>query len=176
VPSPADRSAQERAEDSRLLAARAARLRPPAQEERKLYASVVTFRRAQGVYALSLTDLREIRALTRICQIPGASPVVPGVVHYRGELLSLHDLSVFTAGTVTREVAAWVLVAEHDGQRIGMLADDVLDVLDIEVGGIQAVPLTLGEVGEVFAGITRERVLVLDVAKLFQSRRFISAF
>ncbi len=176
MPSPADRASQGPEGDARLLEARAARLRVPAVQERKLFASVVTFRRAQGLYALSLTDLREIRALTRMCQIPGASPIVPGIVHFRGELLSLHDLAVFAASTALKETAAWVLIAEHAGRRIGLLADDVLDVLDIEMGGVQAVPVTLGDFGEVFAGITRDRVLVLDAAKLFQSSRFISAF
>lgn len=174
--SPADLLLEDRENQLRLLEARAARLRPPSKEERKLLGSVVTFRRAQGLYALSLTDLREIRPLTRICLIPGASPIVPGLVHYRGELLSLHDLASFAGSDQANVTASWVLVAEQNKRRIGLMADDVLDVVDIEVGGMQSVPLTLGEFGEVFAGMTRERVLVLDAAKLFQSSRFIAAF
>ncbi len=174
MPLPVSRS-HEQNENTRLLEARAARLRTPAVKELQLFASVVTFRRALGHYALSLTDLREIRGLTKICHIPGANPIVPGLVHYRGELLSLHDLAVFS-GSPPKQAAAWILVAEHEGRRIGVLADEVLDVVDIEVGAMQAIPLTLGEFGDVFAGMTRERVLVLDAPRLFQSSRFISAF
>lgn len=174
--SPADLARDDRKNEARLLEARARRLRPRAEEERKLLASVVTFRRAQGMYALSLTDLREIRPLARICLIPGASPVVPGIVHYRGELLSLHDLSTFAGNTPVAASASWVLVVEQDKRRIGLMADDVLDVVDIEVGGMQSVPLTLGDHGDLFAGMTRERVLVLDANKLFSSSRFIAAF
>lgn len=174
--SPADLTRDDRDTQVRLLEARAKRLRPRAEEERKLLASVVTFRRAQGMYALSLTDLREIRPLARICMIPGASPVVPGIVHYRGELLSLHDLSTFSGNGSAATSASWVLVVEHEKRRIGLMADDVLDVVDIEVGGMQSVPLTLGDHGDLFAGMTRERVLVLDAHKLFSSSRFIAAF
>jgi len=138
--------------------------------------SVVTFRRGSGTYALPLTELKEIRPLNRFCRMPGASPIVPGVVHCRGELLSLHDLAYFASTEAPRETPRWVLVAEHCGKRLGVMADDVMDVIEIEVGAIHPGPVTLGDAGELFMGMTTDGVLVVAGPRMFDVPRFARAF
>jgi chemotaxis signal transduction protein len=159
-----------------LLAERAARYAEVTEVERKVFATAVTFRRGEGKYALALVALREVRPLPYWCRMPGARAAVPGLVHYRGELLSLHDLSAFLSTESSREQATWLLVTEHEGIRIGLMADDVMDVVDVEADKLMPVPITLGEAGECFVGLAEGRFLLIDPARLFAARAIASAF
>jgi purine-binding chemotaxis protein CheW len=159
-----------------LLRARAERYATVQSDARPVLCSAVTFRRAASAYALPLSGLREIRPLSNPCELPGSSPVVRGIVYYRGELLSLHDLSVFSSGVVPKDSPPWVIVMEHAGVRIGLVADELMDVVEVETGEVHPVPVTLGDAADVFMGVTGNGMLVVDVARTFESSRFISAF
>ena len=152
-----------------LLRARAQRYAGAERVERTVVSTVITFLRGTSRYAIALTDLCEIRALSTFCALPGADRAVPGVVHYRGELLSVVDLTALTTEQTPTANARWVLVSEHAGERLGLMADEVLDVLDLEVASVHALPLTLGAVGELFRGATAEGVLVVDAPHLFRA-------
>jgi chemotaxis signal transduction protein len=160
----------------RLLRTRAERYATVEAEERQILLTVVTFGRGEGRYALPLTQLREIRPLSRFCAIPFAPSIVPGIVHFRGELLSVHDLAAFTRPDQRCEQPGWLLVVEHSGARMGLSADDVMDVIEIEEGTIQPVPVTLEEAAELLTGMTADGVLVVDGARLFDVTRFAQAF
>jgi len=177
VPSPA-KPVELRASPAQVLELRAKRYAGMLEQDRSVLFSVVTFRRGAGTYALPLTALKEIRVLGQWCVMPGASPVVPGVVHCRGELLSLHDLSSFAnrESTLEREAPSWVLVAEHRGRRLGVMADDVMDVLEVEVGALRTVPITLGDAVELFVGMLADGVLVVDSPRMFDVPRFAKAY
>ena len=51
-----------------------------------------------------------------------------------------------------------------------------MEVLEFEVGSAHAVPVTLGDAAEVFTGMSERGVLIVDVGRMFQTDRFISAF
>jgi chemotaxis signal transduction protein len=159
-----------------LLRSRAERYAAASVEDTRVLFTAVTFRRGESAYALPLTGLCEIRPLARWCALPGTNPAVLGMVYYRGELLSLHDLATFASGTAPAANPAWILVAEHRGARIGLVADDVMEVLELEVGSAHAVPVTLGDAADVFAGMTERGVLIVDVLRMFQTARFTNAF
>jgi chemotaxis signal transduction protein len=162
--------------ESALLEARARRYASVAENERRIVATVVSFRRGRGQYAIALADLKEIRPLTKVCLMPGASSVTPGVVYYRGELLSLHDLAVFVSGRTPEQTPAWVLVVEHGKERIGLMADELSDVIALEEGALKDVPLTLGDAAEAFCGVTEAGILVAEVSRIFQSERLMRAY
>lgn len=162
--------------EARILEARAARYAEAGESAEAVLTTVVTFVRGESQYALPLTSLREIRRLSGFCPIALAPPTVPGIVHFRGELLSVHDLAAFTRPDTRGQPPTWLLVTEHADSRMGLAADDVLDVIDVPQGAVLPVPLTLGETAEVFTGMTREGILIVDGIKVFEVARFARAF
>lgn len=62
-----------------------------------------------------------------------------------------------------------MLVIEQAGERIGLMADDVTDVLALEAGCIQALPLTMGRAADIFFGMSSEGVLIVDTARLMSA-------
>lgn len=162
-------------EELLLLKRRAARYARHAAPEEREVTEVVAFSRGEGHYALPLLALREIRPLRHLARIPGASPVVPGVFQFHGELLSAHDLASWL-GSGARGVGSQVLVVEHGATRLGLLADDVAGIERMAVSQLGPVPVTLGERGQCFRGVMGGQRLLLEPARLFSTPAFFRAF
>jgi len=129
------------------------------------------FEHGPSVYGIPLDDLREVRVLRGFCSIPGARRTVPGIFYYRGEILSLHDLTAFM-GTKTDEAARWVIIVEHDGQRMGVMARDVLDVREVAMSRVRPAPVTLGDRAGCLQGIIEDQTLLLRTDALFTNPSF----
>lgn len=164
------------AEDLDLLRRRAARYARAVDLHAEVRAEVVVFTRGATRYALRLSSLREIRPLRSLAKIPGASRVVPGVFHYRGEILSAHDLEAFMAEDPAAAAPRWVLVAESEGQMVGLLADDVDGVEALSQRDVRPPPLTLQGGGAGVEGIAAGEVVVLNLTELLSLPEFARAF
>lgn len=157
-----------------ILRQRAARYSRRGQSDEDS-SSVVVFARGATRYAVPLESLREIRPLKSFCAIPGASAVVPGVVHYRGELLSAHDLQPFLAPGATAAPPAWFIVLEHQRERSALLADVVQGVERLLASRLSPPPLSLGEKANGFRGVLDDGVLVIQPAALWALPSFHAA-
>ena len=56
------------------------------------------------------------------------------------------------------------------------MADEVLDVVEVESQRVSPPPLTLGDANELFVGITEDGALLIDGARMFEVPRFAKAF
>lgn len=162
--------------ESLLLRMRAQRYARRAQETTGVTTDIVVFRRGEGRYAIALEALREIRPLQRLCRIPAAPPVVPGVFHYRGELMSAHDLDAYLSDGERSEAAPWVLIVEDADRRLGLMADEVDDVQALSEVSRLPLPVTLGERGACFSAVLDDGVLLVEPPSLFNTPAFYRAF
>jgi purine-binding chemotaxis protein CheW len=160
-----------------LLQWRAARYARPVAATPRRVLEIVLFSRGTGHYALPLGASREVRPLRHVARVPGSSPVVAGVFQFRGELLSAHDLSGWV-GPRAAGRAEWVVVVEHAGARLGLLADTLAGIerLDADAARPAALPVTLGERGVCFLGVLGEQRLLIDPERLFTTPAFFRAF
>jgi purine-binding chemotaxis protein CheW len=154
-------------EEVQLLRWRASRYAQRADREITDRTEVVVFVRGDARYAAALGTLREIRQLRTYCPIPGATPVIPGVFHSRGEILPVYDLAGFLDGRRAAVGADWVVVVEHDGERIGLAANEVVGVEPISGGAVRPVPISLGEQSACLQGVLDGGALLLHTPKLF---------
>lgn len=159
-----------------ILRARAERYakQPEKRAEDVTHAIVLT--RGGARYAAPLRSLREIRPLKVFCRIPDASRCVPGMFHCRGEILSLHDIEAFMMEGAGGRPAPWVLILEQGRERIGLMADEVLDVVEVSAARVMPVPITFGDRATCFEGILDGGVFLLAPPKLFSTPSFFSAF
>lgn len=163
-------------EQRELLRRRAQRYARQAQVSTEAATEVIVFARRGGRYALPLEAMREIRPLRQLTRIPGASPVVPGLVHYRGELLGVHDLGAWVDAPGPALEPAWVLVVEQGAGRLGLLADELAGIERVLASQVGAVPVTLGERAACFQGVLAGPVLLLQPDRLFTTPAFYRAF
>ena len=158
----------------RILVQRAERYaRVEEQDGHEELVKLLYFEHGPSVYGIPLDDLREVRVLRGFCSIPGARKTVPGIFYYRGEILSLHDLTAFM-GTTAEEPARWVIVVEHDGQRMGIMARDVLDVREVAMSKVRPSPVTLGERANCLQGVVEDGTLLLRTEALFTIQAFFA--
>lgn len=154
------------ADEIELLRWRATRYAQKPSTDQSDQTEVIVFVRGGTRYAAALDGLREIRPLRTFCPIPGGTSLVPGVFHYRGEILSVYDLSCLLNPDASHPYSDWVVVVEHDGARIGLVVDEVIGVEPTSAGKVRPVPISLGEHTPCFQGVLDGGALLLHTARL----------
>jgi purine-binding chemotaxis protein CheW len=144
-------------------------------QEKESPLEVVEFRLADETYALECRHTREVSPLKAPVAIPGAPDFVLGIINIRGQIVSVIDLAKFfelpAKGVNDR---AWVIVLENETMEFGVLAEEVLGATSIPAGEIQPPPPTLtGIRAEYLKGIAKNRLIVLDAAKLLADEKIV---
>jgi len=163
-------------EEVDLLYKRAARYaRQDESTEDSAWVDFVRFVSGDTGYAVPVSALLRIVALDHLSHVPGGASHVPGVFAYRGEVLSGHDLAAYLGVSQLGE-PSWALIVDHKGQRLGLLAEEITDLLPISPAEVQPVPLTLGPRGGGFQGILSDGTLLIQPEVLLQDPGFVYAF
>lgn len=164
-------------ETQRILKARAlalARKPEPAQiaGERT---EVVEFLLAHERYAIESQYVREVYPLENLTPLPCTPAFVLGIVNLRGEILSVIDIKKFfelpEKGLTDLNK---VIVLQSGSMLFGILADAILGVRSIALLEIQSsLPTLTGIREDYLTGVTKERVAILDAAKLLSDRKLV---
>jgi purine-binding chemotaxis protein CheW len=140
--------------------------------EREGIEQYLTFRVAGEEYAIDILHVREIIEFTSSTRVPGTPEWIHGVINLRGRVVPVVDLSArFGLGaTVVTQWTCAVMVelrSEDAPMVMGVLADSVSRVLEIDAAAIQPAPtFGTGIRAEYLVGVARTDeglVLVLDV-------------
>lgn len=130
------------------------------------------------VFAIEATSVREILDMVPVTEVPNAPTFVGGLINVRGRVVPLADLRVKfamdrpAADTDTRIVVIEIML-EEEPTIVGMLADRVHTVADIELSSLEAAP----KVGmrwrpEYVRGIAKHDgafIIVPDLGRIFES-------
>ncbi|MFL5817098.1 MAG: chemotaxis protein CheW [Conexibacter sp.] len=118
-------------------------------------------------YGLPVGQVREIVRYTEPRPVASDVPWMRGVISLRGRLVPVHDLAVrlglpsASAAAVPSEAAKLVIVETAD-EPVGVLVDDVVEVLTVEPGQLEPVPSGSGRI----ARVGERLVLLLDGEEL----------
>ncbi len=153
----------------RILKKRAAIL---AQEDSKSEVrdpiEVVEFLLAKEHYGIECRWIREVCPLKDYTPLPGVPPFVLGLVNVRGQVLSVIDIKKFF-DLPDQEISdlSTVIILEAEAMAFGILADAVLGVRTVAASGLDPALPTLTGIREKFLkGITGERMVILDAARI----------
>src|SRR5699024_2147237 len=97
------------------------------------------FSLGQQQYGLNVLQIREIICATEITPVPGAPRHVLGIINVRGSIITVVDTRQRLALPL-REMrdSDWILVMDVDGQSIGLLVDEVSEVIDVDPRRIES--------------------------------------
>ena len=164
-------------EKKRILKARARVLAREADKEvlDQDYLEVVEFLLAYETYGIESAYVREIYPLTEITSLPGTPSFVQGIVNIRGQILSVIDLKkFFELPEKGLSDLNKIIIIRDDNMEFGILADAVLGIDKLPVGEIKAsLPTLTGIRAQYLKGVTRERMVILDAAKILSDRNII---
>ena len=162
---------------AQILRARAHALaRPPEQAPAAVTrVEVLEFRLAQERYALETRYVREVYPLKDLTPLPCTPPFVLGIVNVRGRILPVFDLKkLFDLPAQGLTDLHRIILVEGNDMELGLLADAAVGVRPIRVDSMQpSLPTLTGIRSEYLKGVTAERLIVLDVARILADPKII---
>lgn len=159
-----------------ILLARARMLaQQPEQEADTETIEVVTFLLAYETYAIETAFVREVYPLKELTPLPCTPPFIAGIVNVRGQVMSVIDIKKLFELPANGLTDLNKVVIISDGvMEFGILADAILDVRNIPLHELQhGLPTLTGVREDYLKGVTAERLVVLDAAKLLHSDNII---
>ena len=160
-----------------ILTVRASQLAQEYQEQTTTEETleVLEFILGDEKYGIESLHIREVYPLRELTPLPGTPPFVLGIIHLRGQILSVIDIKKFfdlpERGLTDLDK---VIIVRNSQMEFGILADSILGVRSIAMAEIQpSLPTLTGIRQEYLKGITRERMVILDAARLLADQKII---
>ncbi len=138
----------------------------------------LTFKLGEEMFAIDVSQVREILDVTTITKVPRAPEFMRGVINVRGSVVPVVDLRMKfgmpgTERTKDTRIVVMEIALDGDLTTIGTLADAVHNVMDIEPSSIEPAP----KVGarwntEFIKGIGKhndEFIIILNVDRIFSA-------
>ncbi|WP_293860465.1 chemotaxis protein CheW [uncultured Alsobacter sp.] len=103
---------------------------------------VVTFTVHERLFGTPVSAVREIRGWQPATALPNAEPHVLGVLNLRGSIIVVYDLrSRLGLGSTERTRSTVTIVVDAGERLVGLLADAVSDILDVEPEDLRDPPV-----------------------------------
>jgi len=147
---------------------------------------LVVFRLGREQFAAPITRVREILRPVRVSRMPRTAPFLRGLFNLRGQVLPLLDTKARLGMQASpgsgaapaqpegpaRDNKARVMVLEAQGENVGLMVDEVLEVLRCDEADLQAPRTVLdSSAGRFLAAVldlNGRLVLVLDLDRLVE--------
>lgn len=110
---------------------------------------MVTFTLGGKDYGVNIMDVKEISKAERLTPVPNTAPYVRGVINLRGEIISTIDLRLMLhlpEPEIVPDEAEDVIFIKVDDHLIGIIVDQINDVIGIDSSTIQAPHPLFGDI------------------------------
>lgn len=102
---------------------------------------IIAFRLQGQEFCVLTTSIREIRGWTPCTPVPHSPNEMLGIINLRGMVIPIIDLSLkLGMGSTTPNQRSAIVVAEIQALVVGLLVDEVSDILSVSGDQIQPVP------------------------------------
>lgn len=134
---------------------------------------LIVFRVNEEEFALRITNIKEIIRIPLITQVPSVPEHICGLCSLRGSLLPVVNCrKLFGLPDQEFTESSRIIVADIHGKNVGLVADKVLEVINVEEEAVKEPPASIkGVDGGVLDSILilddgRRVVMLLDVEKM----------
>lgn len=138
----------------------------------------LTFKLSDEVFALDVSQVREVLDLAPIVKVPGTPDFMRGVTNVRGSVVPVIDMRMKfgfskTESTMDTRIIVMEILIEGEPTVLGTLADSVDEVINLEEDAIEPPPkIGLRWRTELIRGIGKKEdlfILILDINRVFSS-------
>lgn len=126
---------------------------------------LVSFMLDDVEYGVDILSVHEILRFPEMTRLPNTPPFIKGVINLRGNVIPVVDMRIrfgFTEGDITDLTR--IIVVETDGKQVGILVDNVYQVVRLPVASIDPPSDLITGISEDFIsgiGRLRDRLIVL---------------
>lgn len=122
-------------------------------------------------YGIPINQVHEITRPGNVIKLPGMPSFMDGIMNLRGEVIPIIDFKKrFKLGSTSVKDTTRIVVANINGQKCGVIVDDVLEIIAISFENIEEAPKVVGGVKADFIlgiGKVDERLIIaLDIFKV----------
>ncbi len=116
-------------------------------------------------YGVDILSVHEILRFPELTRLPNTPPFIKGVINLRGNVIPVVDMRIrfgFPEGAITDLTR--IIVVETDGKQVGILVDNVYQVVRLPVSSIDPPSELITGISEDFIsgiGRLRDRLIVL---------------
>ena len=154
---------------------------PPPAEASGQTLDLLVFRLGGERYGLEVAHVREIYPLEQLTRVPRTPNFVVGIFSARGRLISVIDLRLFLGlpssldeGRKGRASETKIIVVATDDLEVGLLADDVSEVLTVFKDELEpALTSQMGNRTESTLGLAPGMLDALNLKELLSDKRLI---
>lgn len=138
----------------------------------------LTFNLDEEVYALDITQVREVLDYTDITKVPKMPKFMRGVINLRGGVVPVIDLRLkfglsITENTVDTCIIIMEITLDGETTLLGALADSVQEVISLDSGQIEPPPKIGTRLNtEFIKGMGKKNddfIIILDIDRVFSS-------
>lgn len=130
---------------------------------------LIAFTALDKKYAVNIKQVREVIRMREITPIPDAAGFVEGIINLRGRIITVislgkkHGLQKLKLDKKNR-----IIIARLNSRSIGVIVDEVTDVISLKAGDISPPDEALKKAGYLigFAKTAQGLILILDLEKL----------
>ena len=131
----------------------------------------LTFRIASEDYGIAIANVTEIIGIQSITEIPEMADYIKGVINLRGKVIPVMDVRLrFKLPPREYDERTCIVVVDIDSTAVGLVVDEVSEVVDIPEGDVEPPPKTgKGNTSRYLKGMGKmgDAVkILLDVEKL----------
>ena len=131
----------------------------------------VIFSVDEQIYGVEILKIKEVVSYQKITPLPNMKAFIKGIINLRGIILPVFDLrEKFKLPETTYTSFHAIIVMEVSGRVMGVIVDEISDVVDLFPEEVQAVSsLPPGVQAEYMKGIGKkesELIVLLDVDRL----------
>jgi chemotaxis signal transduction protein/HPt (histidine-containing phosphotransfer) domain-containing protein len=162
--------------DEDELRKKPASFKQEAQEEVKKEenTSFITFTLDEETYAVPIQAIEEIIGLQEISLLPNVPEYIKGVINLRGDIVPIMDLRL-KFGLVEKDYTQFTvfLIVRMDERLVGMVVDNVADVLVLDPTRIQKTPAFSSKISTdciegIYKDTQQEMVILVNVAYIIK--------
>jgi purine-binding chemotaxis protein CheW len=144
----------------------------------------LTFKLNEEVFALDVSNVREILEVTAVTKVPRTPEYMKGVINLRGSVVPVFDMRLkFGLCQAEKTVNTCIVVVEVNFEEektvIGALVDSVQEVFELEPGDIEPPPKIGTQLNTAFIkgmGKKDDRfIIILNIDNVFSSEELDSA-
>jgi purine-binding chemotaxis protein CheW len=119
----------------------------PENSTHQLAGTWLLLRFGTELYVLPGSSVRELIRYRAPIFVPGAPPSLPGLINQRGAILTAVNMHVLLGleTTIPGRTSRYIYV-HHDETDLALIADGVIDLIEIAVDQVQSLPTSLDPV------------------------------
>lgn len=140
---------------------------------------VVVFRIGQEEFAILKTGVKGAVPYPVTTKLPGSPDYLEDVISIGGQIIPVISLYAKLGLPYDRTISHWVLILDIGKCQMGLLVDEVTDIVQMDVAAIESMPGAYEERGSCIKGVGKacsRLIFLLDPVRLFSKSELTPIF